>query len=212
MATRDERIAGMVPAVRRIARRVAGRTGHDAGDLEGAGYEALCEVADANPDATPDGYRAIAAVAAERRMVDAVRAASAVRNGGPGRRGTGRRVTAVDLRPDDADPARPPPADPRAADPADLAAARELVLAPPTAPALPPPAEVAERVTRLRAAMFAAVSEADVGAVMAGVVARAKDGSHRDVRIVLDLLAPGRSGVTVQQNVQTVVVRPDDLA
>lgn len=104
-------------------------------------------------------------------------------------------------------------ADVRQADPADIAAAREMVVRPrgrrELAPDLPSPGEVATRVTELRAAMFAAVTPADIGDVMAGVVERAKAGNLSAARMLIDLLAPGKSGVTVQQ--QALVIQQGDI-
>jgi hypothetical protein len=112
-----------------------------------------------------------------------------------------------------------PRADPKASDPSEVAEARELVRVPRRAhkPAsaaeltrtLPSPSEVADRVTALRAAMFGAVSESDVADVMRAVVDRAKGGSTRDAKLLLDLLAPARSGVTVHQ--QAVVIQQGDV-
>jgi DNA-directed RNA polymerase sigma subunit (sigma70/sigma32) len=108
----------------------------------------------------------------------------------------------------------PPPVDTKASDPCELAQVRELVTRPKTRlrqveQYLPSPSQVADQVTRLRAAMFGAVSEDDVAEVMGAVLKKAKAGDMRAATLVTDLLAPARSGVTVHQ--QAVVIRSGDI-
>lgn len=112
--------------------------------------------------------------------------------------------------------AMPPPADPKAGDPTEIAAAREPLAHPRRqrcrlARTLPAPDQVADQVAALRAAMFGAVAAEDMAEVMQGVVARAKDGSAKDVKLLLDLLAPARSGVMQVVNQQAVVIQQGDL-
>lgn len=204
---REGMILDARPLVRRAARALTPPPGLTADDLESAGYAAVCRAADRFDPALGVPWPAYAATQARREMVDEIRRWCG-RTGGK---------LAAGLEPDDGEGGRLSlPADPRANDPGEIAAARETLARPrrvkDLAAGLPTPAEVADQVTRLRAAMFGAVTEADVGQIMAGVVARAKDGSPRDVKLVLDLLAPARSGVTVQQNVATVVMSPSDVS
>lgn len=109
-----------------------------------------------------------------------------------------------------------PRPDPRVSDPADLAAAREAlqprrkhVSASELVRTLPSPAEVADKVTELRAAMFGAIDAAKVRAMMESLQERAGKGDLKAIKLLVDLLAPGRSGVTVQQ--QAIIVRTGDL-
>lgn len=212
--SRDELVRDAYPLVALEARRFRGYPpGVSAEDLESLGGELLLCAA-AEYGGPPDGWRKFAKFYLRNRMRDFCRTA----------RARAARSAPIDVlvREPGGEPVELPREDRRQADPADLAAAREpLVLAKRPratlstrrlAETLPSPAEVAEQVTRLRAALFSAVSEQDVSEVMAGVVARAKGGSARDVKLLLDLLAPSRSGVTVNQAVQTVIVQPDDLS
>lgn len=207
MLTRDELIAEAMPGVLWVARSLASRglpRGVSVEDLESIGNEALLEAyAVYEPGSGP--WKAFSRHVAKQRMKSFLARA----------RELARRSAPLEILTPDGDEL--PRADPRAVDPAELASARE-VLAPVSRPttrmssltkSLPSPAEVADRVTKLRAAMFGAISEQDVQAVMAGVVERAKDGSARDVKLLLDLLAPSRSGVTVQQ--QAVVIHQGDI-
>lgn len=108
-------------------------------------------------------------------------------------------------------------ADIKQADPGDIAAARELITDAPVrrrpprdlAPDLPTPAAVAEKVTELRSAMFAAIAPTDMGDVMTAVLEKAKGGNLGAAKILIDLLAPGKSGVTVNQ--QAVVIQQGDI-
>lgn len=104
-------------------------------------------------------------------------------------------------------------ADGRQAGPADIAAAREQFSAPrprrDLAPDLPTPGEVANRVTELRAAMFGAIDPAAVADVMTAMLDKAKGGNLAATKMLIDLLAPGKSGVTVTQ--QAVVIQQGDI-
>jgi hypothetical protein len=108
-----------------------------------------------------------------------------------------------------------PRPDPRVADPAELAAVRERVTKPKRvgirelAASLPAPEEVADRVTELRAAMFGAIMPDRIRSMMDTLQHRAVAGDLRAMKLLIDLLSPGRSGVTVQQ--QAVVIRTGDL-
>lgn len=110
-----------------------------------------------------------------------------------------------------------PRVDPRVADPSDLAATRETlqpkrsqhVSVGQLAKALPSPAEVANKVTELRAAMFGALDAQKVRDMMTALQERAGKGDLKAIKLLVDLLAPGRSGVTVNQ--QVVAIRTGDL-
>jgi DNA-directed RNA polymerase specialized sigma24 family protein len=105
-------------------------------------------------------------------------------------------------------------ADASAPDPAQEAEARELLV--PTRKrstvvltqvraATPAAAQVGQMVERLRLAMFGGISEQDVSDVMHALVERAKEGNVAAARLLLDHIAGGRSGCTVQQ---AVIVNP----
>lgn len=178
--------------------------GVSADDLESAGHEGLVNAIHTfDPDGAA-GWRTYARACIKNAMRNAIRDARA-----------GVRGRSVPLEVRTADGEEFPRVDRRATDPADVAAARELILAPgprrvrDLAAGLPTPAEVADRVVALRAAMFGAISEQDVGDVMQTVVGKAKAGDLRAAKLITDLLAPGRSGVTVQQ--QAVVIHQGDI-
>jgi hypothetical protein len=65
--------------------------------------------------------------------------------------------------------------------------------------------EVGQMVERLRLAMFGGISEQEVADVMRGLVDRARGGNVAAARLLLDHIAGGRSGCTVQQ---AVIVHP----
>ena len=194
--------------VRYLARRTARkRPGLDPDELESAGGEAIVE-AEGTWDPARATWLTHVKTVAGSRMTDALRAHS----GRPGRRPAAARL------PEDPETGEPLPlADRRQADPAALAAAREPLAAPGRRVVsvsrlrgeLPPPDVVADKVAALREAMFAAVTPADVGAVMAGVVEKARGGDLKAAKLLLDYLQPGRSGVTVQQ---AVVINPGDVS
>lgn len=118
-----------------------------------------------------------------------------------------------------------PRPDPRVADPGALAAARETLYPPgPLVPrrnkvehvsagrlakVLPSPAAVADKVTELRSAMFGALDPEKIGAMMKTLQEKAEAGDLKSIKLLMDLLAPSRSGVTVNQ--QAVVIRTGDL-
>ncbi len=203
--TRDTMIADAYPLVAIEARRYPTLPpGVSVEDLESLGGEALID-AHANFDpATGSKWRGFARLWLRNKYRDFLRKA----------RRLARRSAPLEIETPDGEflPRR----DVRVADPADQAAARELVLSPRRSPSireleqtLPSPAAVADQVSRLRQAMFSAVSAEDIQAVMQSIVVRAKNGSARDAKLLIDLLAPGRSGVTVNQ--QAIVVQHGDL-
>lgn len=111
--------------------------------------------------------------------------------------------------------------DGRAADPSEVAEVRELVaprkkrstvVLTQVRAGSPADAEVAQMVARLRLAMFGGVSEQDVAAVMKGLVERARQGNVPAARLLLDYIAGGRTGCTMQQAVIVHPPGPDDLA
>lgn len=200
---RDALIEQAMPLVPIAARKFPRLPpGINAEDLESAGNEALLEAAARYDPACGVPWKNFAYTGLKRAMQNAVRAQ--------------RRHPTAALQPVHDGEELPPPRDPRAADPGEAAAARELVRRPrqrlsarSLGEVLPSPAAVADQVTRLRAAMFGAVSEADVADVMQSVVAKAKGGNMGAAKLLVDLLGPGRSGVTVNQ--QAVVIRTGDL-
>lgn len=208
--TRAEMIARAQGVVVNVVRRFRPPPGYSHDDLVSEANVVLCRVADQHDPARGDFFAFAAAVARNAVLQLLERLGAEKRGGG---------ATTVPLQAEAADgEAFGPPADARAADPAEIAAVRES-LAPPARrrhlsvrqirETLPTPGEVADQVVRLRAAMFAAVSEADVGDVMQAVVREAKAGCPKAAKLLIDLLAPGRSGVTVNQ--QAVVIHPGDI-
>lgn len=201
--TAESLIAAALPLVPIAARKFPRLPpGINVEDLESAGHEALVEAAARFDPACGVPWKNFAYKGLKLVMQNAVR--------------DQRRRAAAALQPVVDGEELPPPRDPRAADPGEAAAARELVRRPRRSlsarslgEALPDPAAVADQVTRLRAAMFGAVSEADVADVMQSVVAKAKGGNMGAAKLLVDLLGPGRSGVTVNQ--QAVVIRTGDL-
>lgn len=201
--TRDDLIADglqLVPIAARKFHRLP--PGINVEDLESAGNEALFEAATRYDPAAGVPWKAFAYQRLKRAMQHAVRAQ--------------RTRAATALQPVVDGEEMPPPADPRTADPAELAATRELVRRPrqrlsarQLESVLPSPAEVADRVIELRAAMFNAIDPAQLGELMATLQKRAVAGDLRATKLLIDLLAPARSGVTVQQ--QAVVIRTGDL-
>lgn len=199
--TRDEMAAEAMPLIRVAALKFGTLPRHvDRDELESAGGQAIVEaMAHFDPGhGTP--WRSFAYTFIRNAMRSAIRRAASRRE--------------VGLCPVNSDGEEAaPPRDPRSADPADVAAAMEAVRPRESIrrmrDAMPDPGEVAEQVTRLRAAMFGAVSEQAVQGVMAAVVAKAQGGDLKAAKLLIDLLAPGRSGVTVNQ--QAIVVRSGDL-
>ena len=98
----------------------------------------------------------------------------------------------------------PLPADPKASDPCEIAAARETLgrgecgamRGAKFLPAALSPLAAAQRAARLRDAMFRPIREADMEAVMAGVVERAKKGDPRSVKLLIDMVS-GRAAERV---------------
>ncbi len=76
------------------------------------------------------------------------------------------------------------------------------------AASLPSPDTVADKVTRLREAMYAKVSEADVGEMMAALMAKAKGGHTGAAKLIIDMVSPSRGGTKVMQ--QAVYVSMED--
>lgn len=217
--SRDDLIAEALPLVEWQAGRFSKLPrGINRDDLVSAGNEALIHAATCfDPDGAA-GWKTYARACVKNAMRAVIATART------------RRAVGLDVRCQGAggEVEMRPRVDVKQPDPADVAAARELLDPPPAnlirrrnhatvstrelARVLPSPAEVADRVTRLREAMFGAISEADIQAVMAGIVDRAKTGSRGDAKLLIDLLAPARSGVTVHQSVQSVVIQHEDVA
>lgn len=171
-------------------------------DLESAGNEALLHAAETY-DAANGGWPSWARIHIRGAMKRVIRSARKHRHAA--------------LQPVIDEQELPPPVDVRASDPAELAEVRELirprrvgVTVKELQATMPSPSAVATRVTELRKAMFEAVSQEDITAVMQTVVRDAKAGDLKAARLLIDLLAPGRSGVTVHQ--QAVVINSGDLS
>ena len=127
-----------------------------------------------------------------------------------------RRATVLTLTPDtpDGSPKSPClPRDPKQSDPSEIASMRESITLSQRRGhldiALPTPSEVADQVTKLRSAMFGALDESAVAEMMQSVMRAAQSGDLKAAKIIIDMLAPARSGVTVQQ--QAIVVNQGDL-
>lgn len=203
--TRDDLIAEAFPLIA-VAARKFGRlpVGIDTDDLESAGNEALLEAATRYTPEIGVPWKAYAYT----KLKDAMRAVIKY----------ARTRKRADLCPvNDQGETMPPPADPRSGDPVAIAEARELVTAPKRRglsvrqleQVLPTPAAVADQVTKLRAAMFGAIDEQAVADMMRAVMEKAQAGDLKAAKLLMDLLAPGRSGVTVNQ--QAIVVQHGDL-
>jgi len=211
--TRDELIAGVQGMVWAEVRKYTPPPGMTDEDLAAEANLALCRRID-EWDPERGQWTTFAGWVIKGAVSHALKAARAQKRGG------GACVSSLDAGAPDGERA-PLAADPRAADPAAIAEARELVAAPPRRKgqlsvralqaALPGPCEVAAQVTRLRAAMFGAIRTEDVEQVMASVVAAAKGGDLKATKLLIDLLAPSRSGVTTVVNQQAVVVSRDDI-
>lgn len=201
-ATRNELAAAAADLIPLAARKLRPPPGLNVEDLESAGNEALVEAAtrfDPTAGVPWKNYAYHRIKLAMRKVISSHR----------------RRPTAA-LQPVIDGDEMPPPIDVRSSDPAELASVREAIRGRQGHPStrklqglLPSPGEVAERVTALRSAMFGAISEQDVADVMGTVVRQAKAGDLKAAKLLADLLAPGRSGVTVHQ--QAVVIRTGDL-
>jgi hypothetical protein len=200
--TRDDLIAEAMPLLPIAARKFRLPPGLNVEDLESAGNEALLEAATLFDPTAGVPWKSFAFQNLKRAMQNVVSAR--------------RRKPTATLQPDIDGETLPPPADPKSADPSELAATRELVRRPRQWPSvrrmesvLPSASEVADRVTELRAAMFGAIDPVQIGEMMATVQKRAVAGDLKAVKLLVDLLGPGRSGVTVNQ--QAVVIRTGDL-
>lgn len=104
-------------------------------------------------------------------------------------------------------------ADPRACDPGELAAAREPLMprrGGRTNNPLPDPGAVAAKAQALQAAAYAAISAADMGDVVAALLAKARAGDVGAAKVIIGMASPRATGVTVHQ--QNVIVHPGDLS
>ena len=212
--TRDDLITSVIGLVKHTARKFTNLpSGVTVEDLESVGHIAACKAADAYDAADDSGakFSTYAATCIRNAMLKTIGEAKAEK------RNCGRMASTLEAT-DDVGDRIGLPADPRQADPAEIAAARETVLA--GRPGrnlsirqlertLPTPSAVAEQVTKLRAAMFGAIDEGAVSAMMAAIMAKAQAGDLKAAKLLMDLLAPARSGVTVNQ--QAVVIQSGDL-
>lgn len=200
--TRDALVERAYPLVAIEARRFGTLPpGVSVEDLESLGGEALLAAA-AEYDGPDDAWRRWAKIYLRNRMRGFVRQA---------RQRANRRVP-LEIETPEGD--FMPRVDPRVADPAELAAAREsLTTRPATAGRLgrdlPSPAAVAQKVTELREAMFGALDAGKVATMMQALQDRAGKGDLKAIKLLVDLLAPARSGVVVNQ--QAIVVNRGDL-
>lgn len=202
--TRDDLIAEAFPLIAIAARKFHSLpVGINTDDLESAGNEALLEAATMWSPDTEVEWKAYAYSRLKGAMQNTITHARSRRR--------------ADLCPTNDDgETLAPPADPRSADPSEIAAARELVTRPRRSlsirrleSTLPTPGAVADQVTKLRAAMFGAIDENAVSSMMQAVMAKAQAGDLKAAKLLMDLLAPGRSGVTVNQ--QAVVIQQGDV-
>lgn len=200
--TREEMIAEAMPLIPIAARKLRIPPGLNIDDLESSGNEAVFEAAIRfdSKSGTPWKKYAYHYVKGAMRNMIALH----------------RRHPARTLQPVVDGQELPPPIDYKANDPAEIAEVRELVRRPRQKlsvkhieSCLPSPTQVADQVTKLRTAMFGSISEDDVAEVMQAVLRKAKAGDMRAATMLTDLLAPGRSGVTVHQ--QAVVIRSGDF-
>lgn len=170
-------------------------------DLESVGGEALL-VATAEYDGPADEWRSWVKFRLRNRMQAFVTAA---------RKRSGRHTTLEVMTPTGESFPR---ADPRTADPAELAAVREKLKRPAgpvraAVDSLPSPAAVADRVSKLRDALYGAVDVTKLAAMVGVLQDQAVGGDQRAMKLLIDLLSPARNGVVVQQ--QVVSVRSGDL-
>lgn len=195
---RDQLAALLNEAVGVAAKRFARKHGRDPGDCESVANEAFLDAIDSfDPDRgmTPKGY-VLSTV--NRRLVDWLRQETGYRL---------KSAVRVGLLPRDRETgAAPPPPDRSAADPADAAAAREALAA-----GLPPPDAVAAKARALRAAVYAAVSERDVAAVVGAVVAKAKRGNVGAAKFVLGLAGVGPGAGRQPPESPAVIVNVRDV-
>lgn len=201
--THDELVRQAYPLVAIEARRfVSLPPGVNTDDLESLGGEALLQIA-AEYGGSEEEWRKMAKLSLRGRMRTFVTKAY----------DRARRNTTLEvMTPTGESFPRP---DPKVADPAELAVVREQLKRKgrvgirELASSLPGPEEVADRVTELRAAMFGAIDPAKITAMMGTLQERAAGGDLKATKLLIDLLSPGRSGVTVNQ--QAVVIRSGDL-
>jgi hypothetical protein len=203
--TRDELAERAYPLVAIEARRFPSLpAGMSAEDLESLGGEVLLAAA-AEYDGPDEGWRRWAKFYLRNQMRSFVQKA----------RARARRRAPLEVETEEGDFLPRP--DPRTADPADLAATRELIVPPrrggpasvtKLARSLPSPAIVAGQVNELRSAMFGALDPAKIGDMMRSLQDRAAEGDLKAIKLLMDLLAPGRSGVTLQQ---AVIINQGDL-
>ena len=177
--------------------------GIDIDDLESVGGEALAKAAAEFDAGSGLEFKTFARYAAKRAMENFIKSA----------RTSHKRVGHFPADPETG--VQMVPADRAAATPDRLAEGRELVPAKKqyitvsrVEATSPDSAEVAHRVTEYQNALHAALTPADVGDVVKMVVGKAKGGSLRAAKMVIDLAAPAKAGITVQQ---AVVVQPRDL-
>lgn len=198
--TRDELISDAYPLISIASRKFRVPAGLSHEDLESAGNEAILEAATKFDSSVP--WRKWAYLC----IKNAMRAAIAKH----------RRHPVGHLQQEFDGVELPPPVDPRAADPSDRAAIRESFerkrIRHPIhtiRSKMPDPVQVASQVSQLRNAMFSSISRDDVEDVMRSVVESAKSGDLRAAKLLMDLLAPARSGVKINQ--QAIVIQHSDL-
>lgn len=205
--SRDELIERAYPLVAIEARRIKHLPpGYTVEDLESYGGEVLIAAA-AEYGGTEEKWPKYAKFYLRNRMQCHCGQAKA----------KAARQTSLDIEPPDGQLA--PQLDPKASDPAEIAEAREqFALAPRKtasatrlAASLPPAHEVADKVTQLRTAMFEAIRPDAVAAMMQSIQNKAADGDLKAAKVLIDLLAPARSGITTVVNQQAVILREGDI-
>jgi DNA-directed RNA polymerase sigma subunit (sigma70/sigma32) len=203
MRTCDELAEEAIQLIPLAASKFKCPKGLNAEDLESAGNEALLDAAIRFDESAGVPWKNFAYQRIKWAMQKAVR--------------KHRQTVASSLQPEIDGETMSLPVDPKSSSPLAIAEARELVTR--RQPklsirsmeqSLPDPAAVADQVTKLRAAMFGAISADDVADVMQSVVSKAKGGDLKASKLVMDLLAPGRSGSTVVHQ-QAVIVSQQDI-
>jgi hypothetical protein len=192
----DAMVLEMMPAVEKIVRKMRLPSEADAEDLVSAGVLAVVQAANEYDETRGVPWKAFATQKAKWAVTE--EATKQIRRGDVNtlRRAGGGGVHV-----------------PTTPDPADVAEAREVVLTGRVgkiAAALPPPCEVAERVTKLREAMYGRIKTEDVEAVMDAVLTKAKAGNTGAAKLIVDMLSPGRGGTKVVQQ-QAVFINGEDI-
>lgn len=206
--TTQEREAMILEAVRRVPAVRAGLKlppGLSADDVDSAAALAVTRAADQFDPARGVPWLAFASQKARWAIQEEIRGHAAQWANGP----------KSDLVQYDDDGGEKLPADVRASDPAELAGVRETLARRGTrisrlGDTLPSPDVVADKVTRLRAAMYAHISEDDVSEMMRAIMDKAKAGNNGAAKLIMEMLSPSRGGTKVIQ--QAVFMNVEDVS